>query len=252
MASNKSTFLPVEIEIEIFRKMNNMRDLISYALTTKHRTNILKTHAKTILDNKKLLEDDFFTWFKVLEHFDAISILYTINMGSKYWLKCLSQLILKTTNLMKKYNTYRRKKASDNQISIAKEFLNKYPNEKRIRDDIAIIINTLIKPPIKALRDAIQQSNTPIFMHLRELPFDACEALSLQYHNLYAMYFLNVPYNIMMKVYNNAREGKSVGMNFFNEYIRVNMSRQYVYHMECQGIYNAILPMRPLIMLIPE
>ena len=232
MASNKSTFLPVEIEIEIFRKMNNMRDLISYALTTKHRTNILKTHAKTILDNKKLLEDDFFTWFKVLEHFDvdAISILYTINMGSEYWLKFFNQLILKTTNLMKKYKTYRRKKASDNQISIAKEFLNKYPNEKRIRDDIAIIINTLIKTPIKALRDAIQQSNnTQIYRHLRELPFDACEALSLQYHNLYAMYFLNVPYNIMMKVYNNAREGRTVGLDFLNEYIRPNMFRRFLF-----------------------
>jgi len=59
--------LPVEIEIEIFLSMNTMRDVLKYASTNKYRRNILKNHVKTILlNNKKLMDDDFLTWHHVL------------------------------------------------------------------------------------------------------------------------------------------------------------------------------------------
>ena len=201
--SNKSTFLPVEIEIEIFRKMNNMRDLISYALTTKHRTNILKTHAKYILDNKKLPEDDFLTWFRVLVHFNIIIDMHKLKIDKKKeWLKVLNILYSNTKKLMKKYKKYRLEEASDinmDEMSIANDFLNKYPSEKSKRDEIATIINLLIKSPIKSLRAAIlphlkyvRSESGPIFKglkkNLKEIPIRWAEALSLQYYIVYAMY----------------------------------------------------------------
>jgi len=67
--------LSVETEINIFRNMNTMHDVLKYASTNKYRRNILTNHVKTILfDNKKLMDDNFLIWYKVLTRFGDTNI----------------------------------------------------------------------------------------------------------------------------------------------------------------------------------
>jgi len=156
--SNKSTFLPVEIELKIFSNMKTMRDVISYALTTKHRTNILKTHAKTILvDNKKLREDDFLTWYRVLTHFSTISI----EDKNKYLIELL--------------------------IWIKKVLVNK---QRDLYKKAYNIVYKLINTPFDDLKTAIKQSDVPI----RILPenYNNPDKFSKLMRHFFIMYFLDI------------------------------------------------------------
>jgi len=150
--------LPVETEINIFRKMNTMRDVLKYASTNKYRRNILKNHVTSILlNNKKLREDDFLTWYRVLTHFSTISI----EDKNKYLIELL--------------------------IWIKKVLVNK---QRDLYKKAYNIVYKLINTPFDDLKTAIKQSDVPI----RILPenYNNPDKFSKLMRDFFIMYFLDI------------------------------------------------------------
>ena len=151
--STNTNILPIDIEINIFRNMPSMRQLIKYATTNTYRRNILKSNVKSILlNNKKLQQDDFLTWYKVLTHFDN-----TINKNT-YLLELLQWI---------------KKVVIDKQ----KKFYKKVYN----------IVYRLINKPLQELKNVIKQSDKPI----RILPDNSPQFNTLM-KDFFMIYFLDI------------------------------------------------------------
>jgi len=150
--------LPVETEINICRNMNTMHDVLKYASTNKYRRNILKNHVTSILlNNKKLREDDFLTWYRVLTHFSTISI----EDKNKYLIELL--------------------------IWIKKVLVNK---QRDLYKKAYNIVYKLINTPFDDLKTAIKQSDVPI----RILPenYNNPDKFSKLMRHFFIMYFLDI------------------------------------------------------------
>ena len=212
--SNKSTFLPVEIELKIFSNMKTMRDVISYALTTEHRTNILKTHAKTILvDNKKLREDDFLTWIKVLTHFADTTT------KNNYFSELLYDLTDVISTIHFEFELEHQQLDFDNRYNIQQLF-NRFPNIKVQYDHINKILKDLIKRPFREFKVYIQYYVIPLQMNLEyigrlsQMTNGKIDSLLFNYTTFYMMYFLNAKYTDIMELY------KTTLKNSDNEYLK--------------------------------
>jgi len=190
--SFQKTYLPVEVEINIFRNMNTMRDIINYASTNKYRKKILKNYLKSILlNNKKLQENDFISWYRVLTRYIDINI----EDKNKYLLEFLNKLRILAVSFAKTFGQYelrdQRKRLNPKDIDV---FFKKFQSAKPLYKKLTKDINTLLKKPLYDLQFVIQQSKNSICMDIQKVSDYIDKKLSLHYRDFYLMYFLNGTY----------------------------------------------------------
>jgi hypothetical protein len=151
--------IPIELEIEIFKKFSKMQDIMNYANTNKYRQNILDTHKQFILVKNKLLQhNDFINWFYII-----VTVNMTEQIYKKQYMYCIYYSINKISYLLK---TREYSKI----VKIFKQ-LNKYPHED--------------------LRNIIRTSKTEVYMNLHKLYNSYDTKLIRSILDFYRIYFLD-------------------------------------------------------------